>query len=153
MAVQQEHAAKPSDHSSSPQKETPAAWFEAGLRLLQAGQMAQAEQCGRNALALDGKHADSLHLMGVLCMAARHYEFAIEWFARAIRQNSDVADYFANLGLALQRTDRLDEAIRSYDRALLLKADQPDIWFRMGECLRQQQRSQEAIQSFEQRSM
>src|SRR6202000_2565833 len=92
---------------SSERMETPAAWFEAGLRLLQAGQLAQAEQCGRSALALDQAHADSLHLMGLLCVASKQYDLAIEWFALAIRQNGDVADYFSNLGLATQRKEPL----------------------------------------------
>src|SRR6201996_7667227 len=133
MAAQQDHAAKPSDHSPSPPKETPVAWFEAGLRLLQAGQLAQAEQCGRSALALDQAHADSLHLMGLLCVASKQYDLAIEWFALAIRQNPDVADYFTNLGMALQRKERLGEAIRCYDRSLTLNPKQAELWFRMGE--------------------
>src|ERR1700761_7661274 len=144
MAAQQDHAAKPSDHSPSPPKETPVAWFEAGLRLLQAGQLAQAEQCGRSALALDQAHADSLHLMGLLCVASKQYDLAIEWFALAIRQNPDVADYFLNLGLALQRRDRFEEAIKSYDQALVLKSDQADVWLRMGEILQRLERLDEA---------
>ncbi|HLG81490.1 MAG TPA: tetratricopeptide repeat-containing glycosyltransferase family protein [Bradyrhizobium sp.] len=134
---------------ASPAEETPAAWFEAGFARLQAGQLAEAEQCVRSALALDPRHADSLHLMGLLCFAARQYDLAIEWFVRAIRQNPDAADYVSNLGMALQRTQRFDEAIRSFDRALVLKGDQAETWFRMGECLQQQKRNPEAIMSFE----
>jgi tetratricopeptide (TPR) repeat protein len=138
-----------SDKSTSPATETPAAWVEAALRLLEAGQLMEAEQCARSALALDQGHADSLHLMGVICLAASQYDPAIEWFARAIRQNPDTADYFSNLGLALQRKDCFDQAIKSYDRALVLKPDQAEIWFRMGECLQQQKRINEAIMSFD----
>jgi tetratricopeptide (TPR) repeat protein len=146
-----EHAAaRPSGEAPASPRETPAAWFEAGLRLLQAGQLAQAEQCGRSALALDQGHADSLHLMGMLCVAARQYDLAIEWFALAIRQNGDVADYFSNLGMALQRRDRFDEAIRCYDRALVLDPGPAEIWFRMGESLQHQRRLDEAIQCFDQ---
>jgi len=135
---------------SGPRKETPAAWFEAGLRLMQAGQLAQAEQCGRSALALDQSHADSLHLMGLLCMAGKQYDLAIEWFAMAIRQNPGVADYFSNLGMALVRKDRFDEAIKSYDRSLVIKPDQAELWYRMGELLQHQKRVDEAIMSFDQ---
>lgn len=135
--------------SASPARETAVAWCEAGLRLLEAGRLSEAEQCVRSALALDARHADALHLMGVLCFAAKQYDLAIEWFARAIQQNPDAADYFSNLGMALQRRSRFEEAIRSYDRALVLKPDQAEIWFRMGECLQQQKRSREAIMSFE----
>lgn len=147
----QEHAARPPRESTSADaRETPTAWFEAGLRLLQAGQLAEAEQCGRSALALDQGHADSLHLMGMLCVAARQYDLAIEWFAMAIRQNPDVADYFSNLGMALLRRDRFDEAIKCYDRALVLNPGQAEIWFRMGESLRHRRRLDEAILSFDQ---
>ena len=112
-----QHSSPP---ASPPRRETSAAWFEAGLRLLKAGQLAEAEKCGRSALALDEGHADSLHLMGLLCMASRNYDLAIEWFAVAIRQNPQVADYFTNLGTALNRKSRAEEAIRSFDRALVL---------------------------------
>jgi tetratricopeptide (TPR) repeat protein len=151
MNRQQRRASKQSGKiPSGPRKETPAAWFEAGLRLFKAGQLAEAEICGRSALALDQGHADSLHLMGLLCMAAKQYDLAIEWFAMAIRQNPGVADYFSNLGMALVRKDRFDEAIKSYDRSLVIQPNQADIWFRMGECLQQQKRLDEAILSFEQ---
>src|SRR6202000_3028907 len=101
-------------NGESVRAETPAAWFEAGLRLLEAGQLAEAEQCGRHALAIDEGHADSLYLMGRLCAEAKRDELAVEWLARAIRQNPDVADYFSHLGMALQRQGRLDEAIKSF---------------------------------------
>ena len=145
MSAQQDHA----DESSSPPKVTPAAWFEAGLRLMQLGQMAEAELCGRNALALDQGHADAMHLMGMLCLAARQHDLAIQWFALAIRQNAEVADYFGNLGMALQRKDRLDEAIKCFDRALQLNPNQADVWFRMAEILQHQKRFDEAIKCFD----
>jgi tetratricopeptide (TPR) repeat protein len=151
MNRQQRRAAKQAGKAPPPPRlETPAAWFEAGLRMLQAGQIAEAEQCGRQALTLDQGHADSLHLMGMLCVAAKQYDLAIEWFAAAIRQNPNVSDYFANLGMALQRKERFDEAIKSYDRALVINPGQAEIWFRMGEILQQQKRFDEAILSFDQ---
>src|SRR5271156_1609009 len=128
--------------------DTPAAYFEAGLRLLQAGQLAAAEQCGREALTIDAGHADSLHLMGLLCFAAQQFDLAIEWFARAIRRNPNVADYFSNLGTVLQRQDRLEEAARSFDRALLLKPDFAEAWYKLGEVLQQLKRLDEAVLSF-----
>jgi tetratricopeptide (TPR) repeat protein len=151
MNRQQRRAARQAGKAPSPPRlETPAAWFEAGLRMLQAGQIAEAEQCGRQALNLDQGHADSLHLMGMLCVASKQYDLAIEWFAMAIRQNPAVGDYFANLGMALQRKERFDEAIKSYDRALVINPGQADIWFRMGEILQQQKRPDEAVLSFDQ---
>src|SRR5579872_1453473 len=122
MNRQRRASAEPSDHTpTEPRSDTPAALFEAGLRLLKTGQRAEAEKCTRQAFALDRNHADSLHLMGMLAFASKQNDLAIEWFAMAIRQNPDVADYFSNLGAVLQQQGRLDEAIKSYDRALVLK--------------------------------
>jgi tetratricopeptide (TPR) repeat protein len=137
MNAGQEPALRMSGGSTSPAAETPAAWVEAALALLQEGQLAAAEQCAGRALALDEGHADALHLMGVICLAASRHDLAIEWFARAIRQNPDAADYFSNLGMALKLKGRFDKAIKSYDRALVLKPDQAESRFRMAECLQQ----------------
>jgi tetratricopeptide (TPR) repeat protein len=142
-------AKQPDTISVTRVEDAPEAYFKAGLRLLRAGQLAEAEQCGRQALTIDQGHADSLHLMGLLCVASKQYDLAIEWFATAIRQKGDVADYFVNLGMALQRKERLDEAIRSYDRALMLNPDQIEIWLRMAELLQRQERFDEAIKSFD----
>ena len=124
--------------------QTSAAYFEAGLRLLEAGEIAQAEQCGRQALAIDAGHADSLHLMGLLCVVAGQNDLAIAWFAQAISRNPDVADYFSNLATALVNLGRCDEAIKSLDRALVLKPDWAELWHRMGQLLQQQDRADEA---------
>ena len=148
MTPRQPRAARQSGMAAAMPR-TPAACFEAGLRLLKAGQMAEAEQCGRQALALDSGHADSLHLMGLLCAAAKQYDLAIEWFAQAIRQNPNVSDYFSNLAAALEHRGRLDEAIRSLDRALVLKPDRADVWYRMGLLLEAQNRKEDASLSFD----
>ncbi|MBV9458779.1 MAG: tetratricopeptide repeat protein [Bradyrhizobium sp.] len=142
-------AEQPAANLAIPGQATPTAYFEAGLRLLRAGQLPDAEQCGRQALTIDQGHADSLHLMGMLCVASKQYDLAIEWFAMAIRQKGDVADYFINLGMALQRKERFDEAIRSYDRALILDPERIETWLSMAELLLRQERFEEAIKSFD----
>jgi tetratricopeptide (TPR) repeat protein len=135
--------------STAPDGNTPAAYFEAGLRLLQAGRLAESEQCGRQALALDARHADSLHLMGLLGLLAKQHALAVEWFAEAIRQNPDVPDYFFNLTNALKQQGRVDEAIKSLDRALVLQPDYAEGWYSLGELLQQQKRLDEAIMSYD----
>jgi len=129
---------------------TPAAYFEAGLRLLKAGQLAEAEKCGHRALAINSSHADSLHLMGLLCSVSQQFDLAIEWFAEAIRRDPNVADYFSDLGLVLQHQRRFEEAIKSFDRALVLKPDFVAIWCRLGQVLQQLERHDEALLSFDQ---
>jgi len=150
QAVKQAAKTPSAKTESASRGDTPAAYFKAGLRLLQAGQLAEAEKCGREALAIDAGHADTLHLMGLLACASNQIDLAIEWFAQAIRQNPDVADYFSNLATALQHQNRLDEAIKSFDRALQLKPDFAAVWYKLGKILRQQKRLDEAVLSFDQ---
>jgi tetratricopeptide (TPR) repeat protein len=139
MTPRQPRAASPSVETSAPSgAQSPAACFEAGLRLLKAGQMAETEQCGRQALSIDSGHADSLHLMGLLCVVARQDDLAIDWFAQAIGRDPNVADYFSNLATALGNRGRLAEAIKSLDRALVLKPDWAEVWLRMGMLLQHQ---------------
>jgi tetratricopeptide (TPR) repeat protein len=134
---------------TAPEHNSPAAFFAAGLRLLQVGQLQAAEQCGRQALALEAHHADSLHLMGLLSLLARQHAIAIEWFAEAIRQNPDVADYFFNLANALRQQGRADEAIKSLDRGLTLQPGHAEGWYAMGGLLKHQKRVDEAIMSYD----
>lgn len=135
---------------TSPRQPTAATLYEAALRLLHAGQLADAEINCRQALAIDADHADSLHLMGLLCQVGNRYDLAVEWFAQAIRRNPGVADYFFNLATALQQQGRVDDAIKSYDRGLRLKPDFAEGWYRLGELLLRQERRDEARLSFDQ---
>ena len=135
---------------TSPQPPAAAAHFRSALRLLRAGQLAEAEIDCRQALTIDAEHADSLHLMGLLCQIGKQYDLAVEWFARAIRSNPGVADYFFNLATVLQHQGRIDDAIKSYDRGLVLKPDFAAGWYKLGELLVQQDRRDEARLSFSQ---
>jgi tetratricopeptide (TPR) repeat protein len=146
---EQHGLARNSDAPVNPDQGTPAAYFEAGLRLLQAGRLAESEHCGRQALALDADHADSLHLMGLLSLLAKQPALAVEWFAQAIRQNANVADYFFNLATALKEQARFDEAIKSLDRGLVLQPGRAEGWYAMGELLQHEKRLDEAIISYE----
>lgn len=127
---------------------TPAAWFEAGLRLLQAGSLIEAEQCGRNALALDQGYADALHLMGLLSSAANQPHLAIEWLVKAVRA-APKPDYLSDLGLALKQAGRLDEALQTFDKAAQLKPDDAGLWLRVAGTLAALGRKSEAVLAYQ----
>jgi tetratricopeptide (TPR) repeat protein len=136
--------------AASPQREqTREALCAAALRLLQAGQPADAEAACRKALMLDAGHANALHAMGRVCLALGRQHLAIEWFARAITQDPTVADYFSELGEALQLSGRFDEAIKAYDRALQIKPEVLESWRQLGSLLRRQGRLDEAARAYD----
>ena len=135
--------------SARPGPTTPQAFCAAALRLLQAGDIAEAELSCRQALTLDAGHADALHAMGLVSFAFKRYDLAIEWFARAITQDPAVAEYFSNLGRALEQRDRFDEAIRCYDRALQIDASVIENWRQLAALLQRQNRLVEAAQAYD----
>ena len=73
-----------------------------GSRLRKSGRHLDAAKCCEQALSIDPNHADALHLMGLLSSDKGHYDLAVEWFARAIRQNPTAA-YLRDLGAALKK--------------------------------------------------
>jgi len=111
--------------------------------------MEAAEEHCRQALLRDPKHADSLHLLGLIRATANQLSQAVDYMAEAIRSNPNVPDYFFNLGTLLQRLDRLEEALKSYDLALKLKPDFVEVWIKLGDLLRRQKRYHEALLTYD----
>ncbi|NPU11937.1 tetratricopeptide repeat protein [Bradyrhizobium sp. 83002] len=134
----------PGKSGSSRHGDTTDALCAAALRLLRAGQLAQAEDACRRALTLDAASIDALHAMGQVCLALKRADDAIAWFARAIRQNISASPSFVGLAQALRLGGRLDEAIKAYDRALQLQPDAIESWDALGELLQLTGRHAEA---------
>jgi tetratricopeptide (TPR) repeat protein len=126
----------------------PDALYEAGLGHMQAGRYLDAQLCCQQALGADSNHADTLHLMGLLSLQAKQYDHAVEWIARAIRQNPK-AEYLASLGRTLQRQGRLEEACKTYEKAEQLDPDNGRLWTDLGYILLQSNRLTEALLSFQ----
>ena len=83
---QRRTVAKSAKITHGPRATTPAVLCELGFSLLQAGQVAEAEGCSRQALTQQPDHADALHLMGTVAFHNQRYDHAVEWIAGAIRQ-------------------------------------------------------------------
>jgi tetratricopeptide (TPR) repeat protein len=125
-----------------------AALSEAGHRHLQAGRYLDAQVCCQQALALDAGHADSLHLMGLLCLEQGLHEVAVAWIARAIQQSPE-ARYLSSLGIALHRQGRHDEAVKALDTAVQLKPADAAIWANFGIVLEAIERPSDALSCFQ----
>ena len=148
MNRRERRAAASKSGSLTGARRTPVALFELATRHFESGQLAEAERCCHEALAIDAGHGDSLHLLGVLASLAHQNDRAVEWFARALRTGPKL-DYLKNLGAALHRLGRLEEALKAYDKALMFAPEDAEIWTNIGKALMQAGRLDEASLSFE----
>jgi tetratricopeptide (TPR) repeat protein len=112
--------------------------FAVAQRHHQAGQLAQAEQAYRQILAIDPRHADSLHLLGGIALQTGHNEAATDLIRKAIALNRRVPAFHCDLGTALQQQGKLDEAAKSYRQALALRPDYAEALNNLGNVLADQ---------------
>jgi tetratricopeptide (TPR) repeat protein len=91
---------------------------------MKAGRSLDGQLCCQQALAVDPNHAGTLHLMGLLSIQHQQYDHALEWVARALRQEADLA-YFLSLGTVLQLQGRHDETLRL--AWISMEADSPNM--------------------------
>ena len=114
------------------------------IRFHQRGQLPEAERIYRRILDHDPRHADSLHLLGVLAHQVGRDDVAVELIGRAIAADKRPAAYHSNLGTALQALGRMDEAAASYRQALALNPKLAEAQMNLGVVLHGQGRLDEA---------
>ena len=122
--------------------------FDEALRYHQAGRFNEAHEIYRQILILDPRHANSLHMTGVLALQVGKPDVAIDLISRAITVRDDVS-FHNNLGNALRESGRLEEAATAFRRALARKPDYPDVLNNLGSVLIQQGKLDEALTQFQ----
>lgn len=90
------------------------------LRHHAAGRLHEAEGLYRRVLAADPRHADALHLLGLVAHQVGQSEGAVQLISEAIRYGGDVPVYHNNLGEAYRTLGRFADATACYRRAIAL---------------------------------
>jgi tetratricopeptide (TPR) repeat protein len=108
-----------------------------GMRCHQAGQFAQAEQFYRQVLSQQPRHADALHLLGVLALQSGQHQAALDLIGQAISINPSQAAYHNHQGIALANLGRNQDAAESFRRAMRLAPQMPDAHYNLGNVLRE----------------
>ncbi len=143
------HRIRAGGDASNKKKASPSRLYDEGFQNFKLGRLAIAEGHLRQALACDPKHADTLHLLGLIHAQAHDLDRAIAFIGEAIKSDPSIPDYFSNLGILLGRQGRLEEALKSCDLALKLKPDAVDVWIMLGDLLRDQTRCDEALLAYD----
>jgi tetratricopeptide (TPR) repeat protein len=122
--------------------------FAAALEHHQAGRLAEAERRYYQILQRDPRHADSLHLLGVLAYQRGDSAQAVDRITAALKINSNAAAYHYNLANALEVLGRHDEAIAGFEAAVRLQPNYPEAHYNLGNSLNRQKRLDAAVASF-----
>src|SRR5579872_3177414 len=143
------HRPRAKSDEMSRTKRSPTDLYDAASRHFLSKRYGPAEECCRQALAIDPKHANSLHLLGLVHVQTNKLDSAVDLIAAAIRCNPNNHEYFVNLGELLQHQNKLDDARKSFDIAIKLAPNLAGGWIKLGNLLRIQRRYDEALLSYE----
>ena len=123
--------------------------MNAALQHHQHGRFWEAEQIYKQILAINPRHPDSLHLLGMIAYQAGDFDTAADLIKKAIAIHSTGTSYFVNLGTVLQAQGKLDEAVALYRHSLTLKPNLTEIHVNLGNVLLAQGELDESVVCFE----
>lgn len=99
--------------------------FALARQYQRSGHLAAAADLCRQLVEQRPKHAEGLHLMGIICHQEGDLIAAMDYVRRAIKAKGTVPLYHSNLGEMCRQAGRLDEAVAAGKRALELQPNLP----------------------------
>jgi predicted O-linked N-acetylglucosamine transferase (SPINDLY family) len=118
--------------------------YSAALSHHRAGELAQAESLYQQVLKTNPKHADALHMLGVVYYQTNRAEQAVNSISQALAINPKDTDYLNHYALSLRAANQPEAAIRSFQQAVLLQPKDLDIQFNLANTLLTLDRFEEA---------
>jgi predicted O-linked N-acetylglucosamine transferase (SPINDLY family) len=115
--------------------------------LQQAGRFSDAAEIYRQILAVDPKHADALHLLGLVAYHDGDYAQAVDLIMQALSQHESEI-FYGNLGNALSARGMRAAATESFRQAIALKPDYVPAHNNLGNLLREEGRLTQAVECF-----
>jgi tetratricopeptide (TPR) repeat protein len=122
--------------------------FAAAFQHHQANRLEDAEPLYQQVLALDPRHADSLHLLGLLNHQTERHTAAIAMIGQAIAINPRITVYHSNLGAVLKDQGRIEEAVLCSRRAIALFPDHAEAHNNLGAALAMRGLRKEAVAAY-----
>ena len=113
------------------------------------GRLGEAARLYNQILALDPRHADALHLLGVALTQSGQAAAGARSIRNSVNINARQPVAWANLGNAELSQSHAEEALRCYDQAILLSPDYALAHYGRGGALTAMARHPEALACFE----
>lgn len=118
--------------------------------LFSAGDLKAAARIAADLVEANPRHADALHLLGLIAMQSGESEQAVELLIEAIRAKPDAAMFYSDLGLALVRVGRCDDAASAYSAAIEVDQNCVAAHYNYAALLSSLNRTKEALQHLQQ---
>jgi predicted O-linked N-acetylglucosamine transferase (SPINDLY family) len=116
----------------------------------QQGRLQQAAARYQQILAVNPRHADALHLLGVVSHQSGDWDAAARLIGEAIAQNRDVPFFYNSLGNLLSDQGRHQEALEAFQQALRLCPENEEFLLNHGSTLYALGLLEEATEAFRQ---
>jgi protein O-GlcNAc transferase len=113
------------------------------------GDLPGAEAACRETLRVHPRHADALHLLGVIAFQKQEHVTAVDRIGQAIDADPGRAELYNSLGNVYRALDCPVEALAAFRRALQLRPDFSIAYFNLGVVLSEQGQQTGAIDCFE----
>ena len=122
--------------------------LQSALQHHQSGNLHRAELLYRQILQIDSRHADALHLLGLIAHQVGKNELAVDYIQQALRLLPRFPAAHNNLATVLKAQGKLADAIASYRLALSMKPDFAEAHHNLGIALQEQGKLAEATASY-----
>ena len=125
-------------------------FFNRATAYHQAGKLNEALVGYRKVLRKYPRHADALHLMGIILADQGKVEEGLAHINKAIAVRADFAPYYLNRGLAFFRLQQFDKAISDFNQALSLDYRNAQSYGYLGDALLANKSIKLAIEAYQQ---
>lgn len=114
----------------------------------QARRLIDAERIYWHILNICPQHADSLHLLGLICYTTGRQDQGLEMIQKAVAINPDEVLFLSNLGIIYQDQGRMIEAILTFRQIISIKPDDSEMLSILGNALKGQGLLEDAVEAY-----
>ena len=124
--------------------------LQQAISFYQVGQLQQAEQICQQILRDFPKHAETLHLLGIIAYQVGENKIATDLITRAIEVDSKQSPFYYSLGNSLREQGKLEKAIEAYHQAIQIQPNHAEAYNNLGTVFIDQGRIDDAIEVYQQ---
>ena len=123
--------------------------FRLAFSLFNDGNLDQSKKICEDALRIDPKNFDFLHLLALNLFRQGKLPESKKVFEQAARVNSQSPVFLSNYGTLLKELSLYEEAVKIFSKAIALRPDYANAHFNLGTALSELRRFDEAIKTFQ----